>query len=65
MTYQTVSQECPKCKEQVSLFSESQVHVGQKYSFICPYCNEQSAFVGSISIPAKEPPENGVRFRIA
>jgi endogenous inhibitor of DNA gyrase (YacG/DUF329 family) len=64
MKYQTVSQACPQCNKQVSLFSENYIHNDQKYSFTCPYCGKESAFKASIGIEEKELPDGAVRIKL-
>ena len=61
--HQTMSQKCPKCGKQVSLYNESYVNIDQHYSYICPYCGNQATFKGSLGIDSNEIPENAVPIK--
>ena len=63
--YQTLSQECPKCGKQVSLYSEIYINIDEQYSYLCPYCDNQAKFKGSLAIESNKIPKNAVLVKLA
>lgn len=61
--YRTLSQKCPKCGKQVPLYSVAHIDNAKSYSYICPQCDTQTTFKGSVGIKSDKIPKNAVPIK--
>lgn len=60
MEYNQTHPTCNNCGEITGVFLETPINIEWEYKYICPHCNKESTFQGSISSPVKELPDKPI-----
>jgi len=60
MKYNQINSKCTNCGESTDVFIETPVNNSWEYKYICPHCNKESTFRGSISFPVEKLPDKPI-----